>query len=210
MPSRRVLFIAALLVVLVPAVSFAKQKCAAAKIKAAVKKAQCKATLEANRAATDKPIDPEKLAKCESQFSEAFAKLEEKGDCRTTGDAAAIEVVVDTFVTALKGGLACPNGCLNGGTINSDCSCTCATGYESINGGCFRIIPDAGTNCGASCDEIAGTPDNPTDASQNILCAMLFPDRLNIPFCFDGTSECPPGSLCALADGECYFECTSP
>src|SRR5262249_31859947 len=45
----------------------------------------------------------------------------------------------------------CPNTCLNGGTLNPDCSCTCPSGYDSVHGGCFQVNNSMG-NCGSSCD----------------------------------------------------------
>lgn len=53
--------------------------------------------------------DPDKVAKCESKFVEQFAKLEAKGGCKTTGDAATIEAKVDAFLEDLDAELfACP------------------------------------------------------------------------------------------------------
>jgi hypothetical protein len=72
--------------------------CEGAKIKAAAKKANCKAQLEAKQASKGGTIDPAKVAKCEASFSKSFAKAEAKGGCNTTGDAATIEAKVDAFV----------------------------------------------------------------------------------------------------------------
>jgi hypothetical protein len=78
--------------------ALATNKCASAKIKAASKKAACKAALEGKKAGSGDPIDPLKIAKCEDKFSAAFTKAETKGGCNTTGDAAAIEAKVDAFI----------------------------------------------------------------------------------------------------------------
>lgn len=73
-------------------------KCQAAKLKAAAKKAACKCKLKAKQAQKGGTIDPAKVAKCESSFESAFAKNEVAGGCSTTGDAPAIEGKVDAFV----------------------------------------------------------------------------------------------------------------
>jgi hypothetical protein len=80
------------------AVGTLPNKCQGEKIKAAGKKASCKADLEAKQAARDGTIDPAKVAKCEAKFSSAFAKQEAGGACNTTGDAGVIEAKVDAFV----------------------------------------------------------------------------------------------------------------
>jgi hypothetical protein len=76
-------------------------KCTASKLKAACKKAACKAGLEAKEARTGVAPDPAKMAKCEDKFAQAFAKNEAKGGCITTGDAATIESKIDAFVLDL-------------------------------------------------------------------------------------------------------------
>jgi hypothetical protein len=78
-------------------------KCEAAKIKAAAKKASCKCALEVTQAASpgNPPIPPGQTMKCETAFSERFAKAEAyatKVSCNTTGDTDAIEAKVDAFV----------------------------------------------------------------------------------------------------------------
>src|SRR5436190_821775 len=75
-------------------------KCQAAKIKDAGKKAQCLTGLQAKFAATGVAIDPLKVAKCDAKVSAAYDKLESKvpQQCNTTGDKGAIESKVDAFV----------------------------------------------------------------------------------------------------------------
>src|SRR5262249_54918327 len=83
----------------------------------------------------------------------------------------------------------CPNTCLNGGTLNPDCSCTCPSGYDSVNGGCFQINNSHGA-CGSSCDDTIGS----VDGSGNFLCVTL------IGFsCISSSSECPLGSACGTS-----------
>jgi hypothetical protein len=79
----------------------AQNKCTGDKIKAACKKASCKAALEAKQAGYGGTLDPARMAKCEATFSTSFAKSEAKGGCTTTGDAAVIEAKVDAFVLDL-------------------------------------------------------------------------------------------------------------
>jgi hypothetical protein len=84
--------------------------CEGGKIKAAAKKANCKAQLEAKQASKGGTIDPAKVSKCEATFSKAFAKSEAKGGCNTTGDAAAIEAKVDAYVADVDAELSSPSG----------------------------------------------------------------------------------------------------
>ena len=216
------LLAASLLMLFTPTLGFAQDKCAGLKMKAAVKKVTCKAGLEAKHAATGKPIDVTKVAKCESGFSKTFAKIESKAKnaCRSLGDEAAIETKVDAFVANVAADFlcscqdgatlnpdcscTCPNTCLNGGTLNPDCSCICPAGYESLHGGCFRISntgpgDDCGKpSCGSGGNFVAG-------GSGNFMC---FHD-LGI-FC-GGNSHCPLGSAC-LIDGNftCVSQCAAP
>jgi hypothetical protein len=83
----------------------ATNKCAASKIKSAGKKAKCKLGVYGKAAGGTDPVDTEKLTKCETKFSQAFAKAEAKATkepCSTTGDAQDIEDKVDAFVTDVR------------------------------------------------------------------------------------------------------------
>lgn len=80
------------------AVATPGQKCAAAKVRASGKKALKKLKCHATAIMRDDPVDPACLARAEQKFVEAFAKAELEGGCATTGDAAALEAMVDVFV----------------------------------------------------------------------------------------------------------------
>jgi hypothetical protein len=73
--------------------------CASAKLKAAGKKCSCKLKCRSKAAAKGVPVDLACLSKCETKFALSFVKAEDKGGCTTTGDANAIEMKVDAFVT---------------------------------------------------------------------------------------------------------------
>jgi hypothetical protein len=75
------------------------RKCASAKRKAAGKKAAGKLGCHAKAVAKGAAVDPACLAKAEAKFVAAFAKAEARGGCATSGDAAAIEALVDALVT---------------------------------------------------------------------------------------------------------------
>jgi hypothetical protein len=97
----------------------------------------------------------------------------------------------------------CPNTCLNGGTLNPDCSCTCPSGYDSVHGGCFQVQPNFMGHCGSSCgpDAIHGS----VDGSGNFLCA-----KGGTTAC-SSNSQCPLGEACMLDGGDiCIAQCTSP
>jgi hypothetical protein len=108
--SLRGLLAVSILLSLTPTVSLAQSRCAGDKIKAACKKASCKAALEAKQAGYGGTLDPAKMVKCEATFSKSFAKSEAKGACATTGDAVAIETKVDAFVIDLDSELNVPTG----------------------------------------------------------------------------------------------------
>ena len=104
----RLSFVAWALVALVApssAAATAKNPCAAGKIKAASRKALCLAKLEADEAAKNVAPDPAKIQKCRDKLPTAFASLESKGGCATSGDAAAVEASVDQFVDELAAAL---------------------------------------------------------------------------------------------------------
>ena len=69
-----------------------ERKCAAKKIKAAGKLCMC--LHKARSKATAKDTAPD-YTKCRTKFASAFAKAEAKGACTTTGDATAVEALVD-------------------------------------------------------------------------------------------------------------------
>lgn len=83
-------------------------KCAATKVQAAGKKAAAKLKCHANAVKKSLAVDGLCLGKAEQKFSDSYAKIEAKGGCTTTGDAASIEAQVDTLVgdvvTALPDG----------------------------------------------------------------------------------------------------------
>jgi plastocyanin len=73
-------------------------KCLAAKLKAAGKKAVAVVGCNAKAAQKGKPLDPACVTKAEAAFAKAFAKADSGEGCATTGDAGALEAVVDGFV----------------------------------------------------------------------------------------------------------------
>jgi hypothetical protein len=127
------------------AAATAAQRCEAAKLKAAGKNAACR-----TRALAQVAIRGEAdLGACSTKFASAFAKLDAKGGCATTGDAAVIEsridTVTDSILTNLSGACA-PRTCSDGGGscgIISDgcggtidcglCESACSTDADCIN-----------------------------------------------------------------------------
>ncbi len=73
--------------------------CAAAKKKCAAQKAAALLKCHSKAEAKGKNPDPNCLAKPLSKFVDCFTKAEAKADCLVTGDAAAIEAIVDGFVS---------------------------------------------------------------------------------------------------------------
>ncbi len=81
------------------------QRCSAAKITAARKKANAQLVCYTKAATKGTPVDQACLAKAANNLLKAFQKAEAKGGCATVGDAAAIENTVDAFVNAIADAL---------------------------------------------------------------------------------------------------------
>jgi hypothetical protein len=129
------------------------KRCAGAKLKAAGKKTTSKTTCY-SKAATTGALDPLCLSAAEAWFSQSWGAAEDKGGCATSGDQAAIEGKVDTFVNesapcgdgiVIGPGETCdPPGqqgqCPAGQTCNSDCT------------GCQTVCGDGVIGSGETCD----------------------------------------------------------
>jgi len=75
--------------------------CATSKQKAAAKKLTQKVACHGKAIKKSIPVDPVCLEKAETKFNEAFTKAEGKGGCTTTGDNAAIELLIDETLADL-------------------------------------------------------------------------------------------------------------
>jgi pathogenesis-related protein 1 len=75
--------------------------CTAGKLKAAGRTLAGKASCHAKAARKLAPVSTVCLAAVESRYLRTFTKVERKGDCLTTGDAATIESAVDSCIAAL-------------------------------------------------------------------------------------------------------------
>jgi hypothetical protein len=73
-------------------------RCAAAKIKAAGKEARDAIKCESAAFGRGEPVDARCLAKASNKLLQSFQKAEARGGCSTTGDAQAIEAIVDQLV----------------------------------------------------------------------------------------------------------------
>ena len=92
------------------------EKCQAAKMKAAGKKAGCLLKVRSKSAAKAVLVDTAKVTACGTKLSNAFTKAESKPPCSTTADASAIESKVDRFVNEIAAELALspPSKCQSG------------------------------------------------------------------------------------------------
>jgi hypothetical protein len=138
-------------------------KCEGAKIKAAGKKTNCKCALEAKQAQKGGTIDPLKIAKCESGFTNSFSKAESKGGCNTTGDAAAIEAKVDAFIADARTELE-PGVTTTTTTTSTTTTTTCPTPAPPSIKGALAPATDGSFNYALT----------PGLAGANIACATLF------------------------------------
>ncbi len=75
--------------------------CASAKLKAAGANAACALKLESGESKKGLEEDETKLGACGAKMSAAFTKAETKPPCLTSGDTAAIQAKIDTFVNNL-------------------------------------------------------------------------------------------------------------
>ena len=123
-----------------------QDKCAAAKMKAAAKKAVCQLLIDAK--ATVKGGTPD-YSKCTATFTAAFAKVEATGGCATTGDAASIERSADEYVNGVFVSLA------NRQSLNES-PCRLSADQQSCIGSCgsadqtCSFVSSAGT-CTVTC-----------------------------------------------------------
>ena len=79
----------------------AQNRCAGYKLKTTARKPKCLAAEYAHAAQSSSPPQQSDIEECEAKFAIRFEKIELKGGCLTTGDAAAIESKVDAFVADL-------------------------------------------------------------------------------------------------------------
>ena len=194
-----------------------QDKCAAAKMKAAAKKAACQLLIDAK--ATVKGGTPD-YSKCTATFTAAFAKVEATGGCATTGDAASIERSVDEYVNGVFVSLA------NRQSLNES-PCRLSADQQSCIGSCgsadqtCSFVSSAGTCTGSAyngslcstdqdcplsgfcCNAQGGCSNTPctTNAQcaglQGTICKPSAYGTCTVsPQCMCGQSNCPAGPLC--------------
>ena len=108
------------------------ERCAAAKIKAAGRKASCLLALDA-RVAGGGVADSAKMQQCRDRLGGAFAKAEGRGGCATGGDASTVEGQVDATVGAVYTALnvATPNACQKTKLAAAGKKAKCLLGLEA-------------------------------------------------------------------------------
>ena len=77
------------------------ERCAAAKLRAAARKAATKVSCYRKALLVGTAPDAACLARAETKFVRAFAAADARGDCLTTGDAVSVEAIVDEFIAEL-------------------------------------------------------------------------------------------------------------
>ena len=192
------------------------QRCAAAKMTAAGKKAVAKLKCERKALAKNRAVAPGCLAKAERRFGAAFAKAEVNGGCATTGDADKIEAMVDGFMNDMVGSLSpTPGATTTTATTTTSIhvptsavarrstttiattgplptrpaggSSTTAMTPTSIGSSTSTVSTDASTTVTSSSSTTAST------AAVVIPCGGISPDC---------SGSCPPGLVCAAMPGE--------
>ena len=156
-------------------------RCAAAKLTAAAQKAQKRAKCVAAGVLDGGGATPECLAKIEARFTAAWARIEARGGCATSGDADAIEGQVNAFVADLLQALSSST------TTTTTTGSTCPPTTAFYCGPFCGPIPVALCPVGMSCVSNGSTCGCEGPA---IPCGNLRGDK----FCRWGT--CPPGMTC--------------
>lgn len=151
-PTRLIGFMAGLVVcgtVAAGSAATPAEKCTSAKLKAAGKNATCQTRALAKTAAGGTGD----LDACRVKFAAVFDKLDSKGGCATTGDAAAIESHIETATNRILTDLA-------GACVPTTCS---------DGGGLCGIVSD---ECGGflDCGVCERTCDSNSDCSQSWTC----------------------------------------
>jgi hypothetical protein len=184
------------------------QRCAAAKLRAAAKKAQGLLTCHASAVTKGMPVDAQCLAKVRTRFESKWAQIEAKGGCATVGDVDTIEGHVDTFVDVLVGALPPTTSTTTSTTSTSTTSCPPPTAFycgigpgSGGTGACPGNLPfPALCPVGMTCETTG--PSSCTCVGDPVPCG-----NLRLPLCQYGT--CPSGQTCRTdtASGTCPLTC---
>ena len=149
------------------------QKCAVAKSKAAGKKFDAKLKCNQKAILKGQAVEPNCLMAAESKFNTAITKAEAKGGCVATGDANAIEGVVEACVSTVVNvtrAVACQ-------TANMTCHCgNVTTGSDLLCGDnsatdCTTLRAAANQDCAINGESPTSCDATPcTDACTGQIC----------------------------------------
>jgi hypothetical protein len=173
---------------MIPMVGMASpgERCAAAKLRAAAQKASGKLRCHARAVLRGSAPDAACLAKIEAKFQATWARIEDRGGCATTNDAADVEQRVDAFVDGLVVALP-PSTSTTSTTVTPTTSCPPLTALYCGISACPGFGPPPLCPTGMTCVTIpAGSCECVGDP---IPCGSL-----NGNLCRWGT--CPVGQTC--------------
>jgi hypothetical protein len=108
--------------------------CQSAKLRAAARAARCRLRLEAKQAAKDAAPDPAQVQACADKLAASFTRAERKPVCATSGDAPAVQALVDGFVADADAALT-PSG--GGSSLDSWTYKEVSAGHEQTFGLAF-------------------------------------------------------------------------
>lgn len=171
----------AVLAALPASADLAAQRCAAAKLKAASRKASGKLACYRRAAARGVPVDPACLARAEQKFAAAFAAAERRPGCLTTGDAAMIEATVDAFVTTLASDLP---GTTTTTVTTTTTSTNSTAGTCSFDNGCTGSCPGGFCTVFVPCSGFCTA----TTVPPSCVCAAATFTTCTMPVCVTTTS----------------------
>jgi hypothetical protein len=149
--------------------------CAAGKLRAAAKKLNDKARCHASAIQGGRPVDGGCLLKAESRFGAKLAKLESRGGCATTGDAASIEAAVDDARSILLD--------LLPPTTTTTTSSTTSTSSSTSTSLPPRVCGNGVREVGEHCD--GGNECNPDCALPGLAYGCCVHPDGHVPACLD-------------------------
>jgi len=177
---------AALLVVVLGALpasaDLAAQRCAAAKLRAASRKASAKLACYRQAALRGVAVDPSCFARPEAKFAAAFASAERRGGCLTPGDAMTVEATIDAFVQGLASDL--PGTTTTTVTTTTSSSNTTAGGSCSFGNGCTGSCPGGFCTVLVPCSGFCTA----TTAPASCVCSAMTFTTCTQPVCVTTTS----------------------
>lgn len=164
------------------------QKCAAAKMKAMSKKTSGLFACYAKAAASGAAVDAGCVAKVSGKFAVTFAKIDAKGGCAVTGDAAAVEAQIDDAVSALVSAAPTEPTTTSSSTSTSTSTTTSTSLPPCTTEGAPGCGPCGTSVCARHCP------------GSTLAC---FNNSTGTSMACSSDTDCPAGQRCAAVGANC-------